>query len=285
MKATNLFYGDLEHTQIGMDVTLTTEERDAFVIPNVRAHHPLEFGFFLHPDDQSPLADAVRSLLSGGGYTIAPYEPPPPPEPTVPVSVTPRQCRLALLQAGLLDAAEAAVGSINPSDVLLKSGNLAGLADAEAARANLGLHAVAASGSYEVLDDKPTLFSGSYNDLADKPTIPAAQVNADWNAVSGVAQILNKPTIPSPGQPIPTGAPSTWAVGTRAQFEKNGSGTIAAGASISGSSLRHIIVVIGGSGPFEFAEITFTGSPTGTWMNISGISIGNHQLGDFVRTA
>lgn len=40
-------------------------------------------------------------------------------------------------------------------------------------------------------------FSGSYNDLSDKPTIPAAQVNSDWNATSGVARILNKPTIPS----------------------------------------------------------------------------------------
>lgn len=29
------------------------------------------------------------------------------------------------------------------------------------------------------------------------PTIPAAQVNSDWNAVSGVAQILNKPTLTS----------------------------------------------------------------------------------------
>jgi hypothetical protein len=29
------------------------------------------------------------------------------------------------------------------------------------------------------------------------PSIPAAQVNSDWNATSGVAQILNKPTIPS----------------------------------------------------------------------------------------
>ena len=37
--------------------------------------------------------------------------------------------------------------------------------------------------------------SGSYNDLTDKPTIPAAQVNADWNATSGVAEILNKPTL------------------------------------------------------------------------------------------
>lgn len=38
--------------------------------------------------------------------------------------------------------------------------------------------------------------SGSYNDLSSKPTIPAAQVNSDWNASSGVAKILNKPTIP-----------------------------------------------------------------------------------------
>jgi hypothetical protein len=34
-------------------------------------------------------------------------------------------------------------------------------------------------------------------EILNKPTIPAAQVNSDWNAVSGVAQILNKPTIPT----------------------------------------------------------------------------------------
>lgn len=39
--------------------------------------------------------------------------------------------------------------------------------------------------------------SGSYNDLTNKPSIPAAQVNSDWNASSGVAEILNKPTIPT----------------------------------------------------------------------------------------
>lgn len=37
--------------------------------------------------------------------------------------------------------------------------------------------------------------SGDYDDLLNKPTIPAAQVNSDWNAASGVAQILNKPTL------------------------------------------------------------------------------------------
>ena len=37
--------------------------------------------------------------------------------------------------------------------------------------------------------------SGSYNDLSNLPTIPDAQVNSDWNADSGVAQILNKPVL------------------------------------------------------------------------------------------
>lgn len=37
--------------------------------------------------------------------------------------------------------------------------------------------------------------TGDYDDLTNKPTIPAAQVNSDWNAASGVAQILNKPSL------------------------------------------------------------------------------------------
>lgn len=38
-------------------------------------------------------------------------------------------------------------------------------------------------------------------EILNKPTIPAAQVNSDWNATTGVAQILNKPTIPAGGLP------------------------------------------------------------------------------------
>lgn len=48
--------------------------------------------------------------------------------------------------------------------------------------------------------------SGSYNDLSNKPTIPAAQVNSDWNATSGVAQILNKPSIPTDTSDLTNGA-------------------------------------------------------------------------------
>ena len=37
--------------------------------------------------------------------------------------------------------------------------------------------------------------SGSYDDLLNKPTIPEPQVNSDWNAETGVSQILNKPNM------------------------------------------------------------------------------------------
>jgi hypothetical protein len=50
-------------------------------------------------------------------------------------------------------------------DVLLKADNLSGLASAATARTNLGLHAVAASGDYD--------------DLIDKPTLPTAAVDTD----------------------------------------------------------------------------------------------------------
>jgi hypothetical protein len=68
------------------------------------------------------------------------------------------------------------------------------------------LAAVATSGAYSDLSGKPVLatvaISGSYTDLSNTPTIPPAQVNSDWNAVTGVAQILNKPTTFNP--PIAT---------------------------------------------------------------------------------
>jgi hypothetical protein len=37
--------------------------------------------------------------------------------------------------------------------------------------------------------------TGNYADLINTPPVPAAQVNADWAAVSGIAVILNKPTL------------------------------------------------------------------------------------------
>jgi hypothetical protein len=53
------------------------------------------------------------------------------------------------------------------------------------------------------IGDVPAQVNSDWNatsgvsEILNKPTIPAAQVNSDWNAVSGVAEILNKPTIPA----------------------------------------------------------------------------------------
>lgn len=44
-------------------------------------------------------------------------------------------------------------------------------------------------------DVSAVALSGDYDDLENTPTIPAEQVNSDWNATSGKAQILNKPTL------------------------------------------------------------------------------------------
>lgn len=66
---------------------------------------------------------------------------------------------------------------------------------------------------------KPTLApvatTGAYADLTGRPTIPAAQVQTDWNAVTGLGVLLNKPTL----APVATagtyasltGIPSTFA--------------------------------------------------------------------------
>lgn len=58
-------------------------------------------------------------------------------------------------------------------------------------------------------------FSGDYTDLANKPTIPAAQVNADWDATVGKAEILNKPTLGTAAS-ADTGDFATAAQGTLA---------------------------------------------------------------------
>lgn len=86
------------------------------------------------------------------------------------------------------------------SGKLLKDGGTLGTAAFSASTA----FATAAQGTLASTAVQPGTLStvattGSYNDLSSKPTIPAAQVNTDWTATSGVAQILNKPTVVAAG--------------------------------------------------------------------------------------
>ena len=100
-------------------------------------------------------------------------------------------------------------GNIN--SYLVPSGSLTGsLSNSGTLTGQIATGSGGGTSDYNDLSNKPQInsvtLSGnkttsdlniSYNDLDDKPTIPAAQVNSDWNASSGVAEILNKPTIPS----------------------------------------------------------------------------------------
>jgi hypothetical protein len=96
--------------------------------------------------------------------------------------------------------------------------------------------------------------------------------------------------LPSAGQPIPTGAPSTWAVGTEMFCGITGTGSpssVAAGVVVSGAYLR---VVCASSLSGEIQLVTGDQALSGTWMNITGQTIyklGNDNIvaGWFVRTA
>ena len=61
------------------------------------------------------------------------------------------------------------------------------------------LATVATSGDYTDLTNLPPLAtvatSGDYNDLVNTPSVPPSQVNSDWVATTGLAEILNKPTL------------------------------------------------------------------------------------------
>lgn len=79
--------------------------------------------------------------------------------------------------------------------------NYAGLASGQSAGGKAASAAVADSANavaWANVSGKPSFAtvatSGSYTDLSNKPTIPAAQVQTDWNATSGMGVLLNKPS-------------------------------------------------------------------------------------------
>ena len=98
-------------------------------------------------------------------------------------------------------------------------------------------------------DLKTVAFSGSYDDLTDKPDIPAPQVNSDWDATSGVAEILNKPTIPTVNDGVLTIQQNGTTVGTFTANQSSdttinltGGGSYSAGDGINISNLDVISV-------------------------------------------
>jgi hypothetical protein len=72
--------------------------------------------FTASPDDPEPLGQALYAAAMAGEFgPVAEYVPPPPTPPPVPAVISRRQARLALLNAGLLDAVEAAIANAPPA--------------------------------------------------------------------------------------------------------------------------------------------------------------------------
>lgn len=126
--------------------------------------------------------------------------------------------------------------------------------------------------------------SGDYNDLNNLPTIPAAQVNSDWNATSGVAEILNKPTIPSTSGFVPyTGATNDVNLGvhdltaTQGTFETSGNPDTLTVNHSSGSG-KALTITKGGNGEGVYVNktggsgnaVTVVGDLEATNLKITG---------------
>lgn len=75
--------------------------------------------------------------------------------------------------------------------------------------------------------------------ILNKPSIPASQVNTDWNSVSGVSQILNKPTLAtvatSGAYTDLSGSPT---LGTSAALNVAAAGNAASGEVVKGNDTR-----------------------------------------------
>ena len=110
------------------------------------------------------------SVVSGGVAVLPAY-------PSVPVTdVTVGGTSVVSSGVAAVPAIPAAPGTLDTTATTAQATNAS-----EALSGSVKLHKVAKT--------------GTYSDLIGTPTIPAAQVNSDWNAGSGVAQILNKPSL------------------------------------------------------------------------------------------
>lgn len=109
--------------------------------------------------------------------------------------------------------------------------------------------------------------TGDYNHLINTPAIPAAQVNADWSAVSGVSAILNKPSLFSGNYNDLTNRPATvsakearsaWDGVNR--YAYYGTALIGTAENAAGWTIKRIATTATGA-------VTSTLTQTGLWTN------------------
>ena len=131
----------------------------------------------------------------------------------------------------------------------------------------------ASSVAWNDVTGKPTFAnvatSGDYDDLLNKPTIPAAQVQSDWNAVTGMGVILNKPALFSGDYEDLTNKPTIPTVPTNVSAFTNDAGYLTQHQDISGkqdsSSLETDVAAAGFTkNAGTITGITMNGASKGT---------------------
>lgn len=126
--------------------------------------------------------------------------------------------------------------------------------------------------------------------VSNKPIIPAAQVNSDWNSVSGLSQILNKPPVPSVTRTTSTLSLSlvgTGATGTqissakdstvRATVQTSATATIA-GAATSTVTLKKCITNSSTEGDWTTVSVSETSQSYSLAVALQGVTGGKAQL-------
>lgn len=137
------------------------------------------------PYDQAPQMDGEASAGTSDEYARGDHR-----HPT-------DTSRMAATATGVDIKAGGDLGNISIAAALVQLGeDLGGKQDAISDLAAIRSGAAAGATAVQPAALATVATTGDYGDLLNTPTIPAAQVNADWNAASGVAAILNKPTIP-----------------------------------------------------------------------------------------
>jgi hypothetical protein len=116
--------------------------------------------------------------------------------------------------------------------------------------------------------------------ILNKPTIPAAQVNSNWNATSGLSQILNKPTIPA------AQVNSDWnaSSGVSQILNKPILGTLSAVNDAPSDGSQYVrkngswaVLTGAGGNPFN-QSLNTTDSPTFTQLNFGYLGLNSSNI-------
>jgi len=114
----------------------------------------------------------------------------------------------------------------------------------------LSLHAVATSGDYDDLSDKPTLFSEDYDDLTNKPTL----FSGDYD------DLTNKPTIPTIPGNATTSDDGLMSSGDKTKLDgiPTGGGSVAVTYDGDAEGTVTSIAVTPGTGGYAMYKFTTT---------------------------